>query len=136
VRADKLCLAALAATLLHYLRDEATREVPVWRMIALPLAEVERRAQAWVAQWGTGEVVDGESTVGGGSLPGETLPTKVVALSVKSPNAFAARLRAQDPPVIARVAEGRVTLDPRTVLPEEEAGLLQSVRHALEASAS
>jgi L-seryl-tRNA(Ser) seleniumtransferase len=131
VRADKLCLAALAATLLHYLRDEAAREIPVWRMISTPLDEIEQRARRWVAELGVGEVVSGESTVGGGSLPGETLPTKLVALAVKSPNTFAARLRAQNPPIIARVAEGRVTLDPRTVWEEEEAALLDRVRETL-----
>ncbi|MBF8283840.1 MAG: selA [Anaerolineales bacterium] len=131
VRADKLCLAALTATLLHYLRDEATRAIPVWRMISMPLADVEERARRWVAELGAGEVVEGASTVGGGSLPGETLPTQLVALAVKSPNAFAAKLRAQDPPIIARVAEDKVTLDPRTVLEEAEAALLNGVRNVL-----
>ena len=131
VRADKLCLAALTATLLHYLRDEATRAIPVWRMISMPLAEIEERARRWVAELGAGEVVEGASTVGGGSLPGETLPTQLVALAVKSPNAFAAKLRAQDPPIIARVAEGKVTLDPRTVLEAAEAALLNGVRNVL-----
>ena len=131
VRADKLCLAALTATLLHYLRDEATHAIPVWRMISMPLADVEERARRWVAELGAGEVVEGASTVGGGSLPGETLPTQLVALAVKSPNAFAAKLRAQDPPIIARVAEDKVTLDPRTVLEEAEAALLNGVRNVL-----
>jgi L-seryl-tRNA(Ser) seleniumtransferase len=133
VRADKLCLAALSATLLHYLRDEAEREIPVWRMIALPLVEIERRAHNWAAALGAGQVVSAESTIGGGSLPGETLPTRVVALNVKSPNAFAARLRGQNPPVIARVAAGQVLLDPRTVQPEEEAAFIESVKQALQA---
>jgi L-seryl-tRNA(Sec) selenium transferase (EC 2.9.1.1) len=56
IRADKITLAALAATLLHYLKDEATHEIPVWRMIALPLSEIERRAQQWRAALGLGEV--------------------------------------------------------------------------------
>ncbi len=131
VRPDKLCLAALNATLLHYLRDEAPREIPVWRMISFPLAEIEKRAHNWVAALGAGEVAESESTVGGGSLPGETLPTRVVALGVKSPNACAARLREQKQPVVARVVAGKITLDPRTVLPEEEAALLESVKNAL-----
>ena len=118
-------------TLLHYLRDEATREIPVWRMIAMPLAEIENRARQWIAQLGAGEVLAGESTVGGGSLPGETLPTRLVALAVKSPNAFAARLRAQPPPIVARVAEGKVLFDPRTVAVEEEAALIEAVRKIL-----
>lgn len=133
VRADKLCLAALSATLLHYLHDEATREIPIWRMIAQPLAEIEKRAQAWATQLGAAaSVINGESTVGGGSLPGETLPTKLVALSVKSPNVFAAQLRAADPPIVARVAGDQVVLDPRTVLVEEEVLLIKGVLEALD----
>jgi L-seryl-tRNA(Ser) seleniumtransferase len=132
VRADKLCLAALSATLLHYLHDEATQEIPIWRMIALPLAEIEKRARTWAAQLSaTASVINGESTVGGGSLPGETLPTKLVALSVKSPNLFAAQLRAADTPVIARVMEDKVVLDPRTVLVEEESLLIAGVLKCL-----
>ncbi len=129
-RADKLCLAALSATLLHYLKNEATREIPVWRMLAMTLDEIETRARRWAARLG-GEVVAGESTIGGGSLPGETLPTRLVALNARSPNAFAAKLRAQDPPIIARVDQDQVRLDPRTVAPAEEEGLLQAVGRLL-----
>ena len=131
LRADKLCLAGLQATLLHYLKDEATEHVPVWRMIATPLAEVERRARRWrraLRRAGvTAEVVDGESTVGGGSLPGETLPTKLVALPVPHPDQLAAALRVADPPVVARIEEDQLVLDPRTVLVEEERELLRVV---------
>jgi L-seryl-tRNA(Ser) seleniumtransferase len=132
LRADKLCLAALGATLRHYLRDEAVEAIPVWRMIALPLAALEAQAHAWAAELGRqAAVVAGESTVGGGSLPGETLPTRLLALQVTAPNALAARLRAQDPPIVARVADERVLFDPRTVLPREEAALLNGIRKAL-----
>ncbi|HEX9012727.1 MAG TPA: L-seryl-tRNA(Sec) selenium transferase, partial [Anaerolineaceae bacterium] len=75
VRADKLCLAALSATLIHYLKDEAERAVPVWEMIALTPEQILARARRWVEVTGRGEVIEGQSTVGGGSLPGETLPT-------------------------------------------------------------
>ncbi len=132
LRADKLCLAALNATLLHYARDEAEREIPVWRMLALPLAELEARARAWAERLGAGAVVAGESTVGGGSLPGESVPTRLLALDVKKPNALAARLRAQTPPIVARVAESQLLLDPRTVAPEDEPALLRGLRRALQ----
>ena len=132
VRADKLCLAALNATLLHYARDEAAREVPVWRMLALPLGQLEARAQSWAAHLGRGMVAAGESTVGGGSLPGETLPTRLLALDVKKPNALAARLRAHTPAIVARVAERQLLLDPRTVDPQDEPALLDGLRRALE----
>jgi L-seryl-tRNA(Ser) seleniumtransferase len=75
--------------------------------------------------------VDGESTVGGGSLPGETLPTRLLALAGAAPNALAARLRAQNPPIVARVAGERVLFDPRTVMVEEEGALLAGIRNAL-----
>ncbi len=131
LRADKLCLAGLQATLLHYLKDEATEQVPVWRMVAAPLAEIEQRARRWrraLRRAGVeAEIADGESTVGGGSLPGETLPTRLVALPVAHPDRIAAALRAADPPVVARIEEERLVLDPRTVLPEEERELLRVV---------
>jgi len=131
LRADKLCLVGLQATLLHYLKDEATEDVPVWRMIATPLAEIERRARRWrrsLQRAGIpAEIVEGQSTVGGGSLPGETLPTKLVALPVAHPDRLAAALRASDPPVIARIEDDRLVLDPRTVLVEEGRELLRIV---------
>lgn len=117
LRADKLCLAALSATLLHYLRDEALSQIPVWRMISMPIAEIELRAQALAGELRQSgidaSVIDGQSTVGGGSLPGETLPTKLVAVRHQSAEAQAAHLRSQG--IIARVQEGQLLLDPRTV---------------------
>ncbi|MBM4423674.1 MAG: L-seryl-tRNA(Sec) selenium transferase [Chloroflexi bacterium] len=130
LRADKLTLAPLAATLLHYLKDEATRKVPVWRMIAVPLNEIETRARRWAESWG-GSVIDGQSTVGGGSLPGETLPTKLAALAVPSPNRFLARLRSASTPIIARVEGDLVVFDPRTVSEKEEEEMVKSVGLAL-----
>ncbi|HLF25606.1 MAG TPA: L-seryl-tRNA(Sec) selenium transferase [Anaerolineae bacterium] len=123
LRIDKLDLAALSATFTHYLKGEAEREAPVWRMISLSLAEIEQRAQALADRLREAgyqvEVIDGRSTVGGGSLPGETLPTRLVALTVDSPDAFLARLRAGDPPVVARIEAGRAVFDLRTVLDDE-----------------
>ncbi|MEA3342215.1 MAG: L-seryl-tRNA(Sec) selenium transferase [Chloroflexota bacterium] len=131
LRADKLCLTGLQATLLHYLKDEATERVPIWRMISMELDEIERRARRWrraLRRAGVeAEIVDGESTIGGGSLPGETLPTKLVALEAAHPDQLAAALRAADPPVIARIEENRLVLDPRTVLSDEDRELLRIV---------
>jgi L-seryl-tRNA(Ser) seleniumtransferase len=131
LRADKLCLAALSATLTHYLKREAEQEVPVWRMISMPLEEIAKRAKQWarkLKQAGLkAEVIEGRSTVGGGSLPGETLPTWLVAIECDSPDALAARLRCSDPPVIARIEDERLALDPRTVQAGEEKALLSAV---------
>jgi L-seryl-tRNA(Ser) seleniumtransferase len=131
LRADKLCLAALSATLLHYLKDEAEREIPVWRMICLSPDDVRRIAQHWAEVLGQGQVVVGQSTVGGGSLPGETLSTYLLALHLPSPNRFLGELRQAQPPVIARLQDDQVVLDPRTVLQEEETTFLDVLRKAL-----
>ena len=135
LRADKLCLATLQATLLHYRKGEAAEQVPVWRMISVPLEEIEQRAQCWQSTLKkTGveaEVVDGKSTVGGGSLPGEMLPTKLVALTAPHPNQLVAALRAADPPIVARIEEGRLVLDPRTVPVKDEAALLAALLKAI-----
>jgi L-seryl-tRNA(Ser) seleniumtransferase len=134
LRADKLCLGALTATLLHYLKDEAEREIPIWKMISTPTKQIFSRAAAWAVALGQGEVIPGESTVGGGSLPGETLPTYLLALPIPKPDKLLARLRQQNPPVIARLQDERVVLDPRSVLPEQEEALLDGLKRALEAT--
>jgi L-seryl-tRNA(Ser) seleniumtransferase len=135
LRVDKTTLAGLQATLRHYLLGEATEKVPVWRMISQGEAELRERAGAWVGVLrGLGvpaAAVPGRSTVGGGSLPGETLPTHLVALDVPSPDAVAARLRAGEPPVVSRIEDDRLVLDPRTVLPEQEANLWRLVTEAV-----
>ena len=119
VRADKTCLAGVTATLLHYLKDEAEKEIPIWQMMALTLAQLKVRADAWRERLGQGEVLSSESTVGGGSLPEECLSTHVLALSVKSPTVFLKKLREATPPIIARTENDRVLLDPRTVLDDK-----------------
>ena len=136
VRIDKLSLAGLTATLLHYLRGEAETEVPVLRMMAMPEDEVRRRACKWQENFPElGEVVSGRSAIGGGSLPGETLPSWLLALSCHEtpggPETVMRRLREADTAVIARIEEDRVLLDPRTVLAEEEEDLLAALRKAL-----
>ena len=132
VRADKMCLSALAATLLHYLKDEAEQEIPVWRMISTSLDAIRQRAGTWQAAIGQGEVISGESTVGGGSLPGETLPTSLFALEVRGAARFMQRLRSESQtPVIARLLEEKVVFDPRTVLPEQDDVLLDCIRRLI-----
>jgi L-seryl-tRNA(Ser) seleniumtransferase len=131
IRADKLCLAALSATLLHYLKDEAEREIPIWRMISSPTDLLRQRAEAWASQLGQGEIVITESTVGGGSLPGESISTTALSLSIPSPNRFIKKLLRCSPPLIARLEEDRVILDPRTVLPEQEIDMINAVRNCL-----
>jgi L-seryl-tRNA(Ser) seleniumtransferase len=130
VRADKICLAGISATLTHYLKDEAEREIPVVRMMSMPLEQIQGRAEAWRAALGQGEIIRSESTVGGGSLPEESIPSCVLALNVRSPDKFLKELREENPPVIARTENDRVLFDPRTVL--DDTALLQLLRKTLD----
>lgn len=149
IRIDKLTLAALEGTLRDYIDNAAHQRVPVIRMLATPYAAISQRAEQWAARLRAesipAAVIDGESAVGGGSLPGETLPTALCAISnqyaaLLAPDAastlpevglVAARLRESHPPVVARVLRGQLLLDPRTVLPEQDDELLQAVQSAI-----
>lgn len=131
IRADKLCLSALSATLLHYLKSEALEKIPVWAMISQPEDQINIRAGQWIHHIGHGELVEGRSTIGGGSLPEETLPTWLVAISVRHPNKVLSLLRETQPPIIARIEEDRLVLDPRTVLADQEEQLLLNLQNIL-----
>ncbi len=135
LRVDKVTIAGLAATLAHYERGEATSKVPVWRAIALAPEALAARARGWLAALGPAgagcAVRESASAVGGGSLPEVTLPTSVLALPAVAPDPLLARLRACDPPVVARIEEDRVVLDPRTVMPWEDEDVVRAVREVL-----
>lgn len=128
LRIDKMSLAGLVVTLHHYLRGDAEREIPVWRMVAASPADIRKRAEAWRVAIGQGEVIDERSTVGGGSLPEETLPTFALALDNRHINDFTASLRRSKPPLICRVQGGRALFDPRTVLEEEDSRLIDIIK--------
>lgn len=134
LRVDKVTLAGLQATLLHYARGEAERAVPVWRMIARGAGELLSTAEAWAAalteRGVPASISAGHSTVGGGSLPGSTLPTWHIAIAAPSPDAMAARLRAGRPAVIATIQGERLLIDPRTVGPDEGDLLLDALVRA------
>jgi L-seryl-tRNA(Ser) seleniumtransferase len=132
LRADKLAYAALEATLEAHAIGRAQTEVPVQRMLHMATAEIGRRADALAAAlnesgW-TARVIDGMSTVGGGSAPGAELPTRLVELERPGMSAdqIERHLRTLDPPVIARIQDDRVVLDLRTVLPLEDAQLART----------
>jgi len=124
LRVDKLTYAALEATLLAYVRQDYD-SIPTLRMMQLAKEEISRRAESLAARLSgfrcDVSVIDGESVIGGGAAPSSVLPTKLLALSCEglSANEFASRLRAAETPVIARVEDGRVILDLRTVFAEQ-----------------
>ena len=128
LRVDKMTYAALEATLEEYAADRADSTVPVTAMIAMALDAIERRARALAdalsAKGIRASVVDGESTIGGGSAPGATIPTKLVAIDGASPQKIEQRLREYDVPIIARIERDRVLLDLRTVDPTDDAVMI------------
>ena len=133
VRIDKLSLASLTATLVHYLKGEAEREVPVWRMISATPDALRERAERWRAALpGAYSICESRSAIGGGSLPGETLPTWVLTLNASGmpggADGVMKRMRDGRPPVIARVDDENVLFDPRTVGPDEDRALLAALR--------
>ena len=133
VRIDKLSLASLTATLAHYLKGEAEREVPVWRMISTSPDAIMERAHRWKLQLpGPYTVSETRSAIGGGSLPGETLPSWALMLDASNlpggADGVMRRLRQGRPPVVARVENESVLFDPRTVGPDEDAELLSALQ--------
>ena len=126
LRVDKLIYAALEATLMEYVRENHTA-VPFVRMLSMPAEEIRKRAEAFrekisPAAHLKGNIIPGESLVGGGSAPTSTLPTFLLAITSESLSAdqLAEKLRLSTPPIVARVEEGRVLLDLRTVFEDEE----------------
>ncbi|MEW5991242.1 MAG: L-seryl-tRNA(Sec) selenium transferase [Chloroflexota bacterium] len=136
MRPDKTILSAVAATLALYRAGRAMAEIPVWRMLARSLEDLRRRAESLEVALpaGAARVVELESTVGGGSVPGETLPSVGLALATSTGNAatdLLAHLRIGSPCVIARIERDRVVLDLRTVEPRDEEALVAAIARAL-----
>ena len=136
VRIDKLSLASLTMTLQHYLLNESEKKIPIWRMISASAEDIKDRANLLKEGLEVhSTVVESRSPIGGGSLPGETLPSWVLAIhcaeTVGGADRVLNNLRMCDKPVIGRIADEQVLLDPRTVLPEQDADLKRSLRLAL-----
>ena len=140
LRIDKLSLAALAATLRLYLPpNDPAKKIPVLRMLSESEASLAARAQQLLKRLRDiprvdADIVDDVTYSGGGALPMVELPTKTVRVTADGITAgtLAKRLRRQQPPVIARLADDRLVLDPRTMLPADSEDLLNAVRQALE----
>jgi len=134
LRVDKLTYAALEATLLAYVRQDHDA-IPALRMMRLSVEEIGRRAQALADTLRVKapklelDVIEGASVIGGGAAPGATLATVLLAVSCQdlSADELAARLRAHQPPIVARVEQGKVLLDLRTVFPEQDAIIAEAL---------
>jgi L-seryl-tRNA(Ser) seleniumtransferase len=130
LRVDKLTYAALESTLLAYVKGE-NDSIRVIRMIRFSKNEIGKRAEYLATKINSRslsiKLLDGKSVIGGGAAPSAVLPTRLLALTAEglSADEIAARLRAADQPVIARIEEGRVLLDLRTVFPEQDEALAE-----------
>ncbi len=134
LRVDRMTIAALNATLMSYAEGREAEEIPIWRMLSQPLAVLKRRARRWAAVAGEqGAVLRSSSMVGGGSLPGEGVPTWCAAIVPREDDAsaLAKALRVGTPPVVGRVDEGRLLLDPRSVEPGEDRRVTNALRAAI-----
>ena len=139
VRIDKMSLAGLTATLAHYIAGEAESEIPIWRMISAHPDSVRARALAWrdaitSATAAEAAVLPSRAAIGGGSLPGETLPSWTLSVAPPNgatPESALTSLRGQPTPVIARIVDDTVRLDPRTVLPHQDEAVLQAILASL-----
>ncbi len=133
LRVDKLTYAALEATLLSYVKRDYDA-IPVLRMMSLSKEDISARAEAIAGKVRSSaislDVADGESVIGGGAAPSAVLPTRLLALTMegRSADEIATRLRGGDPPIIARVEEGRVLLDLRTVFPEQDDCIVKALQ--------
>ena len=137
LRVDKLTYAALEATLLAYVRQDHT-SIPALRMMRLNIDEIRRRAEALAETLRRSnacdlavDIVEGASVIGGGAAPGASLPTVLLALGSQhlSADELATHLRAHEPPIVARVEQGRVLLDLRTVFPAQDASIADALRN-------
>ena len=130
MRPDKVILAALAATLRLYRAGVAQTEIPVWRQLCTPADALEARARRIAERTGAA-VASVESTIGGGSLPGQTLPSWAVQLDSRAPQKTLAALRSGAPPVIGRIIDDAVVLDLRTVDPADDERLAGAILAAI-----
>jgi len=135
VRIDKVTLSAISATLVAYLTGTHEKEIPIWTMISLSESDLTDRAEKWRSNTGVGTVERSRSTIGGGSLPGQTLPTSVLSIDPSGKvQDFVRSLRDSPVAVVARIENNRVKLDPRTVLPDQDDAVIEAIKFAVNKS--
>ena len=130
-----LTLAALADTLRQFLMKVETDTIPVWQMISRPVETLEHRVRNWVDSLDSNMAdifpLQGESAIGGGSFPGVTLPSWLLAVECNQPQRLAKCLRAQEPAIVGRIAEGLLLFDARTIDPDDDQQFIDGLRSCL-----
>lgn len=137
IRIDKLNLTALSSTLLHYIKGEAIHKIPVWKMISADIEFLKSRVLAWQDKIEIeSNIVEGQSTIGGGSLPGQILPTYLLSISGSKMNCgineFFNKLLNNKFPIVARIEKDNIIFDPRTVLDNEDNKLIDGINSVYE----
>ena len=132
IRIDKLNLTALSSTLLHYIKDEAIDKIPVWKMISADIESLKARVIDWQNKITIeSNIIEGQSTIGGGSLPGQILPTYLLSISGLKidcgVNEFFNKLLNNKFPIVARIEKNNIIFDPRTVLGDEDSKLIDGI---------
>jgi len=131
LRLDKMVLAGLEATLRLYREGDPDRDIPVREMLSRSAKECQEVAQRMASQLPTATVESDTSYSGGGALPGQGIPTHVLCVHVDDPNGLAEVLRLGSPPIVVRVGGGCLRIDPRTLLPGDEAVIVDTLRSHL-----
>ena len=136
IRIDKLNLTALSSTLLHYIKDEAIDKIPVWKMISADIESLKARVIDWQNKITIeSNIIEGQSTIGGGSLPGQILPTYLLSISGLKidcgVNEFFNKLLNNKFPIVARIEKNNIIFDPRTVLSDEDSKLIDGINSCL-----
>lgn len=132
IRIDKLNLTALSSTLLHYIKGEAIDKIPVWKMISADIESLKARVIDWQNKITIeSNIIEGQSTIGGGSLPGQILPTYLLSISGLKidcgVNEFFNKLLNNKFPIVARIEKNNIIFDPRTVLSDEDSKLIDGI---------
>lgn len=132
IRIDKLNLTALSSTLLHYIKGEAIDKIPVWKMISADIESLKARVIDWQNKITIeSNIIEGQSTIGGGSLPGQILPTYLLSISGLKidcgVNEFFNKLLNNKFPIVARIEKNNIIFDPRTVLGDEDSKLIDGI---------
>ena len=135
VRIDKMSIAALSATILHYIKQEATEKIPIWQMISMKPSDIFTRAEAWASALNfETDIRKTYCTIGGGSLPGEVISSWGLFIPCSengdSASKFAGHLRKAGRPVVGRIEDENVIIEPRTVLVEDDQELIESLNYA------
>tara|TARA_Y100000590_G_scaffold147621_1_gene169475 strand:+ start:17782 stop:19152 length:1371 start_codon:yes stop_codon:yes gene_type:complete len=129
-RSDKVSLISTISTLRSYIKDSYEEDIPIWKMISQNINKITKRAEKICSETKIGEIIDGESLIGGGSMPDVKIPTKIIKIdTTTNENTLKKKLLQSDPIILARVYEGSILIDIRTVLEEQDKTLLKIIKN-------